>query len=173
VDGPALWMEIQAGADARVLARAKALSSIVVMTLPALLIPAGLAAISSGWIWLPAAWLLGFGSVLAASGVAVGTASIAPVAMPESPNPLASGDTGQGCLAGMTLAIGMLVLAVVSAPVGIGVLIASDHSAGLTTIVALSAPVVGVLMLWAGTSVAERRIGGRESELVRHITPAR
>lgn len=173
VDGPALWMEIQAGADARVLARAKALSSIVVMTIPALVIPTGLAAMSGGWRWLPAALLLGVGSVLAASGVSVGTAAIAPVAMPESPNPLASGDTGQGCLAGMTLAMGMFVLAVVSAPVGVGVVIASEHSAVSTTLVAASAPLVGILMLWAGTRVAEWRLAGRESELVQHITPAR
>ncbi|MGB6057914.1 MAG: hypothetical protein WBF71_06580 [Microthrixaceae bacterium] len=173
VDGPALWMEIQAGADARILARAKALSSIVVMIIPALVIPTGLAAIAGGWEWLPAALLLGIGSVLAAAGVSVGTAAIAPVAMPESPNPLASGDTGQGCLAGMTLALGMFVLAVISAPVGVGVLLASGRSAWLTTVVALSAPLVGVLMLWAGSRVAQWRLTGREPELVQHITPAR
>ncbi|MGB3412669.1 MAG: hypothetical protein WBA45_15910 [Microthrixaceae bacterium] len=173
VDGPALWMEIQAGADARILVRAKALSSIVVMIVPALVIPSGLAAISGGWEWLPAALLLGIGSVLAAAGVSVGTAAIAPVAMPESPNPLASGDTGQGCLAGMTLALGMFVLAVASAPVGLGVLVASGHSALVTTLVALGAPLTGVVMLWAGTRVAQWRLTGRESELVQHITPAR
>lgn len=173
VDGPALWMEIQAGADARVLARAKALSSVVVMTLPAVLIPIGLAAMSGGWRWLPAALLLAVGSILTAAGVSVATAAIAPVAMPDSPNPLASGDTGQGCLAGMTLAIGMGVLALVSAPIGIAVILASQRSALLTALVSLAAPPLGLLMIAAGTRVAEWRMAGREAELVQHITPAR
>ncbi len=173
VDGPALWMEIQAGADARVLARAKALSSVVVMTVPSILIPVALAAMSGGWQWLPAAVLLGVGSVLAAAGVSVATASIAPVAMPDSPNPLASGDTGQGCLAGITLALGILVLSVVSAPIFVGVMIASSRSALLTTVVALSAPLLGLGMLAAGAKLAEWRIAGREPELVQHVTPAR
>jgi ABC-2 type transport system permease protein len=173
VDGPALWMEIQAGADARILARAKVLSSIGVMAIPATLLPVGLAALSGGWAWLPAAWLLAAGALFAASGVSVATAALAPVAMPDSPNPLASGDTGQGCLAAVMLVIGLIVLAVVSAPVGVPVLLASSRSAGLTAAAALLGPLVGLLVLWGGVTVAITRLDGREAELVQKVTPAR
>ena len=173
VDGPALWMEIQAGADARVLARAKALSSLLVMALPALLLPVGLAAMSGGWKWLPAAWILAAGSLMGAAGVSVGSAALAPVAVPESPNPLAAGDTGQGCLAGLMLSLGLLVLLVASAPVAGAVLYASSRSVVLTTAAALLGPVVGLFLLWGGTTAATSRLTGRESELVGHITPAR
>ncbi len=173
VDGPALWMEIQAGADARVLARAKALSSIVVMAVPALVLPVGLAIMSGGWKWLPAAWILAVGSLMGAAGVSVGSAALAPVAVPDSPNPLAAGDTGQGCLAGLMLSLGLLVLVLASAPVAGAVLYASSRSALLTTIAALLGPVVGLCLLWGGTATAVTRLSGRESDLVGHITPAR
>ena len=173
VDGPALWMEIQAGADGRVLARAKALSSIVVMAVPAVVLPVVLAAMSGGWRWLPTAWLLAAGALTAASGVSVATAALAPVAMPDSPNPLASGDTGQGCLAAVMLTIGLMVLVIASAPVAIPVLLASSRSTVLTTLVALAAPLLGAAVLWGGVTIATRRLSGREAELVQHVTPAR
>jgi len=173
VDGPALWLEVQAGADGRVLARAKALSSVAVMAVPAAVLPVALAAMSGGWRWLPAAWLLAIGALLASAGVSVATAALAPVAMPDSPNPLASGDTGQGCLAAVMLSVGLVVLAVASAPVAIPVLLASSRSAPLTAAAALFAPVLGAAVLWGGAAVATRRISGREAELVQHITPAK
>jgi len=174
VDGPALWMEIQAGASARVLARAKALSSMTVMALPAAVVPLGVAALTGGWRWLPAAWLLAAGALAAAAGVSVATAALAPVAMPESPNPMASGDTGQGCLAAVMLGLGLLLLSLVSLPIGVPVaLLASSGSVTPATLVAVGAPVIGVLVLWGGVAAATARLDGREAELVQRITPAR
>jgi len=173
VDGPALWIEIQAGVDARVLARAKVLSSIVVMAVPAALLPLGLAAMSGGWKWLPAAWILAAGSLMGAAGVSVGSAALAPVAVPESPNPLAAGDTGQGCAAGVMLSLGLLVLLVAAAPVGAAVLYASSRSTLLTTAVSLLSLVIGLALMWGGTATATKRLAGREADLVGHITPAR
>jgi hypothetical protein len=144
-----------------------------VMALPALMLPVGLAAMSGGWKWLPAAWILAAGSLMGAAGVSVGSAALAPVAVPESPNPLAAGDTGQGCLAGLMLSLGLLVLVIASAPVAGAVLYASSRSVLLTTAAALLGPVIGLLLLWGGTTTATSRLTGRESELVGHITPAR
>lgn len=173
VDGPALWMEVQAGANAKILSRAKALSSVAVMALPAALLPLVLAGLSGGWKWLPAAWLLAAGALFAAAGVSVATATLAPVAMPDSPNPLASGDTGQGCLAAVMLMFGLLALGIFSAPIAVPVYLASTRSAVLTTAIAVLAPLLGALILWGGLSVSIRRLDGREAELVQHITPAR
>ncbi len=173
MDGPPLWIEVAAGADAAVLVRGKVLSSLVVMALPALVLPLGLAALSGGWAWLLAGWLVAVGSVLGAAGVAVASAALAPVAMPESANPLASGDTGQGCLAGLMLAACMLALGLSSLPVAAAVYVASESSAAAATVAALLAPVAGALVLWGGTAVARSRLAGAEERLVQKVTPAR
>jgi len=173
MDGPAIWAEVAAGADARVLVSGKVMSSLVVMTVPALLLPLGMAALTGGWRWVPAGWAVAMGSVLGAAGVAVASAAAAPVAMPDSPNPLAAGDTGQGCIAGLMLAACMFVLGVASAPVAVGVYLASSRSVGLATLVATAAPLVGLALLWGGTALARARLSGAEEQLVHKVTPAR
>jgi ABC-2 type transport system permease protein len=173
MDGPAIWCEVAAGADGGVLVRGKVMSSLTVMALPALLLPLGMAALTGGWQWLVAGWLVAVGSVLAASGVAVSSAVLAPVAMPDSPNPLAAGDTGQGCVAGLMLATCMFVLGLVSLPVAAGILVASSSSAVAATLVAAAAPVVGALVLWGGIALASTRLRGVEEQLVQKVTPAR
>jgi hypothetical protein len=173
MDGPAMWVEVAAGADAATLVRAKVLSSLTVMALPALVLPVGLAALSGGWAWLPVAWLVGAGALAASAGVAVLSATVAPFAMPDSPNPLAAGDTGQGCLAGLMLSVCVVSLAVVSAPVAVAVLLASSRSVGLTVLAAAAAPVLGAAVLWGTGSLAERALRGREAEMVERVTPSR
>lgn len=173
MDGPPMWIEVAAGADATVLVRGKVLSSLVVMALPALVLPLGLAALSGGWAWLGAGWLVAIGSVLGAAGVAVASAALAPVAMPESANPLAAGDTGQGCIAGLMLAVCMLVLGLTSLPVAAAIYVASESSPTAATLVASVAPVAGALVLWGGTTVARSRLAGAEERLVQKVTPAR
>jgi ABC-2 type transport system permease protein len=173
MDGPAIWAEVATGADGGVLARGKVMSSMVVMLPPAVLLPLALAALTDGWQWLPAGWLVGIGSVTAAAGVAVASATLAPVAMPDSPNPLAAGDTGQGCVAGLMLAACMAVLAIVSLPVAAGIYVASTSSPALAAAVALASPVIGLLVLWGGIAVATSRLRGAEEQLVQKVTPAR
>lgn len=173
MDGAAVWVEVAAGADARVLVAGKVMSSMVVMALPALLLPIGMAALTGGWSWLVAGWLVAAGSVLAASGVAVASAAWAPVAMPDSPNPLAAGDTGQGCIAGLMLAVCMLALGLVTAPVAAAVYAGSLRSATAATFAALAAPVVGLLVQRGGMALARARLVGQEERLVDRVTPAR
>ena len=109
----------------------------------------------------------------ASAGVAVASATLAPVAMPDSPNPLAAGDTGQGCVAGLALTACMTVLMIASLPVGLAVYLASGTSALLATLVALGAPLVGALVLWGAVSVAVIRLSGNEDRLIELVTPAR
>jgi ABC-2 type transport system permease protein len=172
-DGPPLWMEVAAGADGRTLVRGKAVASIATMTPFAALLVVALAAIHGGWEWAPAALLLAAGSVLLATGASVVSATVAPFAVPDSPNPFAAGDTGQGCVASLVLMADMVVLSVVSLPVAVLVWWASTQSAGLTAAVALLGPAVGAAVLWACLRLAGGMIEGREPELVARITPAR
>lgn len=173
MDGPAMWIEVSTGVSASEMVRAKVLSSLFVMAAPAVVLPLGLAVLTGGWQWLPAGWLVAAGSVLGAAGVAVASAALAPFAMPDSPNPLAAGDTGQGCLAGMMLAACVTVLVLVSAPVGVLVLLASGRSAGLTVLAAALAPAVGALLLLGGSRLAAAALEGKEAEMVQRVTPAR
>jgi ABC-2 type transport system permease protein len=173
MDGPAIWLEVTSGADAVVLTLGKVLSSLTVMVVPTAALPVVLAALSGGWVWLPAALLIGAGSLAAAAGVSVVGASLAPVALPDSPNPLAAGDTGQGCIAGLMLGASMLVLLVVSTPVAVLVAVASSRSVLAATAAALTAPAVGGAVLWAGVVLSRWRLAGREAELVELVTPAR
>jgi ABC-2 type transport system permease protein len=173
MDGPAIWSEVATGTDGAALVRGKVMSSLTVMVLPALVLPVGVAALTGGWEWVPAGWLVALGSVLAASGVAVASAAWAPVAMPDSPNPLAAGDTGQGCVAGLMLAACMTVLGVVSLPIAVGVYLASGRSSSAAALVALAAPVVGAVVLRGGIAVASARLRGAEELLVQKVTPAR
>ena len=145
----------------------------MVMTIPGLLLPVGLAAVTGGWRWIPAGWLVAAGSIAAAAGVAVVSAVFAPFALPDSPNPLAGGDTGQGCLAGMMLAACVTALAVVTAPVALGIYLASERSAVAAALAALAAPVFGALTLWGSVQLAVWRVQGVEAELAQKVTPAR
>ncbi len=172
-DGPPLWMEVAAGADGRVLTRGKAVASLTTMTPFAVALVVCLAAIHGGWQWAPAAVLLAAGSVLLATGASVVSATLAPFAVPESPNPFAAGDTGQGCVASLMLVADMVVLTVVSAPVALAVWWASTQSAVMTTAVALAGPAVGAAVLYGCLQLVGGMIEGREAELVARVTPAR
>ena len=101
------------------------------------------------------------------------SAVLAPFALPDSPNPLAGGDTGQGCLAGIMLALSVLVLGVITAPVAAGIWWASGTSTLVATLVALAAPVVGGFAMWACTALAVARVQSREAELIGVVTPGR
>lgn len=173
MDGPAIWSEILAGADGATLVRAKVRSSLWVMAVPGLVIPVGLAAMTGGWHWIPAGWLVAAGSVAAAAGVAVLGAVLAPFALPDSPNPLAGGDTGQGCLAGLMLTGSVIALGIVTAPVALGIWWASGVSAPLGTAMSLAAPAAGVTVMWVTTALATARAQAHEAELLAKVTPGR
>ena len=172
-DGPALRAEVEAGADGRVLVRGKVLASLAVMAVPAVVLVVVLAAVLDGWRWAPAGLALASGSVLLATAASAVSAALAPFALPESSNPLAGGDTGQGCLAGTVLAGGMVVLGVVSAPLAVAVWWASTRSPAATAVVSLAAPLMGAAVLALAVRGASRLLFGREHELVAKVTPGR
>lgn len=171
VDGPAIWAEINSGADARDLVRGKVISSVVTIGPFALLVPLVLAAMGDAWHWLPAAWFLAIGAVTSSAGVAVVMASVTPVAMPLSANPLAAGDTGQGCLAGVMLGAGVTTLMVLTAPFLVAIYLVSSSSTLIATVIAALVAVGGVAVMVAAVHLAGRRLSGEEAALVDKVTP--
>lgn len=172
-DGPALWMEVAAGAGGRVLVRGKAVASLATMAIPAALVVGVLAVVHHGWSWAPAGVLLAAGSVMMATGASVLSAAAAPFAVPDSPNPMAAGDAGQGCLASGVLLVDMVVLGAISVPLAGAVFWASTVSPAVTAAVSLVVPCVGAGVMVAGVRLASGIVEGREAELVARVTPAR
>lgn len=172
-DGAPLWWEVGAGADGIRLSRSKAMSSLSVMAPAALVLVIVLSWMSDGWAWMPAGLLLAAGSILLATGASVFSAALAPFALPDSPNPLASGDTGQGCLAGAVLLGGMVTLTVISLPIAAAVVWASTSGPTTTAVVSIASPLVGLAVLAAGLRAARALLQQREAELVRKVSPGR
>ena len=95
------------------------------------------------WRFLPAGILVGAGSLLAGTGGAIVQSTVVPIAIPEGDNPLAGGDSGKGCLAGVLLAGVVLSLAIVTLPVALALLWAVDRGT-LAIVTLLAAATLGV-----------------------------
>jgi ABC-2 type transport system permease protein len=173
-DGPALASELLTGVDPHLLVAAKARSVVVVASPLAVIGPLIAAAVTGEWNYLPAGILVGWGGLLAGAGGAVVQSTLVPIAVPEGDNPLAAGDSGKGCLAGIILGAVLLALAVVTLPVALALLWAVDReSVVFVTICALATLGAGLLVLRAGVRYASARWRRSEPEFYAAVVPAR
>jgi hypothetical protein len=173
-DGPALSNELLCGVDPDVLVRGKARSVIIVASPIALLGPIIAAALTGEWSFLAAGFLVGFGGLLGGTGGAMVQSTLVPIAIPEGDNPLAGGDSGKGCLAGLILAAVVLALAVMTLPVALGLFWAvSNGSLAFVTLMALVTVATGVGVLEAGIRFATRHWRRHEPEIYAAVIPAR
>ena len=162
------------GIDPEVIVRGKARSVMICAAPVAIVGPVAAAAITAEWAYLPAAFLIAAGGLFAGAGAAMVQSIHAPIAIPEGDNPLASGDTGKGCLAGLILAAILIGLALVTLPIALGLFWAVNRGS-LMTVSALALATVA-----AGRAVHEvavRHAAGawrrREPELYDAVIPAR
>lgn len=173
-DGPALATELVAGVDPSNIVRGKARSVAIVAGPIAVIGPLTAAAVTGQWAFLPAGLLIGFGGLLAGTGGAIVQSTLVPIAVPEGDNPLASGDSGKGCLAGFMLAAVLLGLAVVTLPIALGLLWAVDQdSVGLTMLFATMALAAGLVLFESGVRYASDLWRRREPEIYAAVVPAR
>ena len=97
-----------------------------------------------------------------------------PIAIPDSDNPFAGGETGKGIMAALLLGGVLIGLAVVTVPVALALFWATDRGqVGLVTVFAAVTVLVGWGILRVGVDLATRRVAGREPEFVAAVTPAR
>jgi hypothetical protein len=171
-DGPALDSEVMCGVEPETIIAGE-VRSVVVVAAPLVIIgPLIGAAATSEWEYLPAGFALGIGRLFAGSGGAIIQSTLAPIAIPESDNPLASGDPGQGLLAAVVLAVVLIALAVVTLPVALGLLWALERdSIGFVTLFSVVAVGGGWLVMQLGQRVAARRWRQREPEIYAAIIP--
>lgn len=173
-DGPAITHELLAGADADTLARGKARSIAIVASPLAILGPSLAAAITGEWRYLIAGFGVGIGGLLAGTGAAVVQSALVPIAVPESDNPFAGGESGKGMVAALLLGVVLAGLAVATIPVALALFWATDRGrVGLVTLFGALTIVVGWGVMRVGISIATRRLRGRDPEFILAVTPAR
>jgi hypothetical protein len=173
-DGPAMANELLTGVDPAVLVEAKARSVVVSAAPIAVAGPLIAAAVTGEWHYLPAGLAIGAAGLFAGAGAAMVQSVLVPIAIPESDNPLASGDSGKGWFAAVTLSVVLVGLAVLTLPVALALLWALDReSFTVVTAMAVLTIGVGVLVMRLGVSVAAARWRRLGPELYTAIVPSR
>ncbi len=173
-DGPATAGEILTGVDAGVLVRAKARSVLVVAAPIAIVGPLIAGGVSGEWNYLPAGILVGIGGLFAGTGGAMVQSILVPIAIPDSDNPLATGDSNKGWFAAIALAIVITALAVVTLPVALALFWAVNRqSLPLVTACAAATVGAGLGVLRAGVTIAANRWRADEPGLFASMTPVR
>ncbi|HEX4981997.1 MAG TPA: hypothetical protein VFV63_09880 [Ilumatobacteraceae bacterium] len=173
-DGPALANELVAGAGPSMLASGKT-RSIAIAAAPLVVIgPVLAAAVTQEWAYLPAGVMVGVGGLLAGSGGAIVQSTIVPVAIPESDNPFAGGETGRGMMAALLLGAVLLGLAVVTLPVALALLWANARgSVPLVTLFGAGTVAIGWAVMRGGIAFSAWRLTRRGPEFITAITPSR
>jgi len=171
-DGPALGAEILCGLEPEVVVRAKVRSVVVVASPLAILGPLIAAGVSGEWTYLPAGIAVGIAGLLAGAGGAIVQSALVPIAVPESDNPLASGDSGNGLFAALVLFAVLLALALVTLPVALALVWAlTNGSASLVTAFAIATALAGWGVMRLGQRIAAQRWRRREPEIYAAIIP--
>jgi ABC-2 type transport system permease protein len=126
-DGPPLTHELLTGADIGDLVAGKARGVAVVAAPLAVVGPLIAAAVTDEWRYLPAGFGIGAGAVLAGTGAAIVQSALVPIAIPESDNPFAGGESGKGILAAVLLLGVLVALGTATVPVALALLWAVEE----------------------------------------------
>jgi hypothetical protein len=173
-DGPAVTHELLSGVEPATLVRGKARSIVIVASPLSVIGPLLAAAITGEWRYLAAGVGVGIGGLLAGTGAAVVQSAMVPIAIPESDNPFAGGESGKGIIAALLLGLVLAGLAIVTVPVALALFWATDRGQVLlVTVFAAFTVLVGWFIMNVGIHLATQRITGREPEFVAAVTPAR
>ena len=154
--------------------RGKARSIAIVAAPLAVIGPLAAAAITDEWRYLVAGFGVGIGGLLAGTGAAVVQSAMVPIAIPESDNPFAGGESGKGIMAALLLGGVLVALAVVTVPVALALFWATDRGqTSLVTVFGVFTVLAGWGIMRVGIELATRRVAGREPEFIASVTPAR
>ena len=168
LDGPAFWMNVAAGGDPAADLRGKNLA----IALPGAVLVAveavGLAVLSGGWTYLPAALFLG----AAAMGVALGVANQASVLAPYPVTDTATNLWGNntGCLTALTGLLAMAVTGLLLGPIVAAVAVSlAAWRPGLIA-VAGGAALYGYVLWRLGCRLAAKRLRTRQIEVLQAVS---
>jgi hypothetical protein len=173
-DGPPVTHELLAGANLSDLIAGKARSIAIVASPLAVIGPLLAATITGEWRFFVAGLGVGAGALLAGTGAAVVQSALVPIAVPESDNPFASGESGKGMIAALLLCVVLGSLALATLPVALALIWATDTgSTALVTVYGVLTVAVGWVLMQVGIKIASARLGGHEPEFVIAVTPSR
>ena len=112
--------------------------------------------------------------MLAGTGAAIVQSALVPIAIPESDNPFAGGESGKGILAAVLLLGVLVALGIVTVPVALALLWAvEEQHTVLVTLLGGASLGLGWLVVRAGVTIATARLRRHEPEFVTAVTPAR
>ncbi len=172
-DGPALGAEILCGLEPEVIVRAKVRSVIIVASPLAAIGPMIAAGVTGEWRYLPAGIAVGIAGLLAGAGGAIVQSTLVPIAVPESDNPLTSGESGSGLLAAGVLVVVLVTLVIVTLPVALVLVWAlTTESAVVVTALSIATALAGWGVMRLGQRIAAQRWRRHEPEIYDAIIPA-
>lgn len=173
-EGPGLTHELLTGVPAGEVVTGKFRSIVLVATPLAVIGPVLAASLTGEWRYLPAGCFVGLAGLLAGSGAAIVQSVMVPIAVPESDNPFASGETGKGVVAALLLVAVLSALAVTTVPVALALFWASERGrVDLVTLFAIGTVAIGWAVAELGRRIAVHRLLGHEPEFVEALVPAR
>lgn len=168
LDGPAYWVHVMAGGDPRqdLIGKDLALLGEVIplVTLAAFV----LAAISGGWIYVPAALVLAAPVVGVQAAVGNVVSVVLPQPLPQGSNPWAA-NSGQGCVSGLLVMGAMFVELLLLVPIAVSVSAAAVVAPGWLLVVIPAVCVYGATLWCLGLGVAVGQLRGREPELLAKV----
>jgi hypothetical protein len=173
-DGPPIAYELLAGVAPSVQVAGKARSIVIIGAPLALIGPLLAASLTGEWAYLPAGFGVGIGGLLAGVGAAIVQSALVPIAVPDTDNPFASGESGKGMMAAGLLVLVLVGLTIATVPVGLALFWATDRgNLALVTVFGALTVVAGWIVLAIGRAIATRRLTGRDEAFLASVTPAR
>ena len=169
LDGRAAWFDLSSTTAPRRLFIGRNLALFVPGFVAAGVACIVLASLTGGWSYVPAALAVSAAGTIAGLGGANVASVVAPLPVPEG-NPLKSGNTGQGCVAGLLYGAALALLTALLAPLVIGIAVERSSPVRCLLVGAAGVP-YGVLVWWVLTSIAARALRRRVPEVIRAIDP--
>jgi ABC-2 type transport system permease protein len=170
-DAPSLWLEVNAGGITRTQLLARTVSWTPHVLLPALVSSLVLTAIVGDATYLALALVLvvDFG-LIGLAGASV-VSAVAPVTATDGDNPFAwrTGMSGKGCVTGIYILLGVLMVVVLAAPYAVPALV--WRAEGWSLPLALAGLPWGAMWWWLGLRAGARRLDGRGPELIAELSP--
>jgi ABC-2 type transport system permease protein len=174
LDGDPLWAQVGAGNDPRADITGKNLA-IAVMTIPLVVVIAlPLAAVTTGWWYLP----LTIGLAPAAVAITLAIGNVTSVRMPfgisDRRNPLAA-NSGRGCAAVVVFFAALILDLVFAVPIGVvtAVSLATLPLAVATVVAVVAANLYGFGLWFAGRAIASRYAYWRLPEILSAVSSRR
>ena len=168
LDGAAFWMNVAAGGDPAADLLGKNLAIAVLGAVLVAVEALGLAVLSGGWAYLPAAVFLG----AAAIGVALGVANQASVLAPYPVTDTATSLWGNnaGCLTALTGLLAMAVTGLLLGPVVAAVAVSLAAWRPGLIVVAAAAALYGYFLWRLGCRLAATRLRNRQIEVLEAVS---